>query len=207
MTNKDNEIIRIYVDPRPSELFHSFSSKQRQKFIAQKLRHHFEEEVNGAVDRYLSLPELRVYDGGYTLLLREARNLYIYGYYYSCVAMCGVSAERISKDLFITSISIRMGAKVVQPPKECIANLESFGVKQICDFLINAGVIKQSLRPAFRALGKLRNDYAHAGGKKPEEDAKEAIGHLHTIVEGTVSSLMDFDIKNGKYIRKPAPVL
>ena len=52
---------------------------------------------------------------------------------------------------------------------------------------------------------QLRNAYAHARGKNPEDDAAKAITWLHAIVEDTVSVFKDFDVKDGAFVRKTKP--
>jgi transposase len=49
-------------------------------------------------ERLSQLPPLRIEDGPYCRLIREARDVFVDGHYYSCVAMCGISFERFQRD-------------------------------------------------------------------------------------------------------------
>lgn len=108
-----------------------------------------------------------VHHSKYCDLFMEARDLFIQGYFYSCVAMCGIATERILKDIFTRTVLVILNGKPTPLNNRAIKDLESFGAKEICEFLIKAGILSQKLRPAFKDLGELRNGYAHAGGKKP----------------------------------------
>ncbi len=184
MTNKQ-KTIPMFIDLIPNVLKHAVGGPKEKKRIAKSLCERFELKIDDALTRYSSLPPLMVHTGDYCDLLMEARDLYIYDYFYSCVAMCGITAERIVKDIFMRSLLVILDGKAVPPNKVAIEDLESFGAKDICEFLIDAGILKKKLRASFKALEELRNKYAHAGGKTPEKDARNAIGHLHDIGEGT----------------------
>ena len=170
--------------------------------MAEFMKQRYENKLKEAVERLASLPALLVHHGEYCNLLVEARDLYVHEYYYSCIAMCGIVAERIAKDLFTRNILIIKENKAVFPPENAKRDLESFGAREICTFLINAGILNDTLKTSFKELGELRNKYAHAGGKEPQKDAVKAIKYLHAIVEGTVSIFKDFEIHEGKLVRK-----
>jgi len=192
----------VFIDTIPNWLKHPTIGKQEKTRVSEEMLKGFQKKVPDAVTRLASLPALMVQPGEYCSLLMEARELFVLGYFYSCVAMCGITAERIVKDIFSKSLLVITDSHAAPPTDEAIKDLESFGAKDICEFLIDALVLDRNLKPAFQALGKLRNKYAHAGGKEPKRDARAAIKHLHKIIEGTVSILKDWDIKEGKLVRK-----
>jgi hypothetical protein len=72
-------------------------------------------------------------------------------------------------------------------------------------FLKNAELLSEDAAKAADKLGELRNAYAHARGKDPQKDAIGAIKWLHLLVEGTVSVLRDFEIRDGIFVRKASP--
>jgi hypothetical protein len=61
------------------------------------LRQKFEQRLPGAVERIWELPPVILEKpfGEYVSLLVEARELFIAGHFYSCVAMCGIVGERL----------------------------------------------------------------------------------------------------------------
>ena len=201
MSNKEKEIT-VYIDTIPNLLNHPTIGKQQQKEVGQLIHDQFESKLDDIVTRYASLPVLLIHHGEYCNLLMEARELFINGYFYSCVAMCGTTAERILKDVFAKSLLVASNGQPKPLNDEVIKDISFFSAKNICEFLVDAGVLDRKLRTSFKSLGELRNKYAHAGGKKPEEDARKAIGRLHSILEGTVSIFKDFNIKAGKLVSK-----
>jgi hypothetical protein len=182
-----DKLVPAFIDLEPNVLKHPVGGKFHKKQHADFLRADLESKIVDCVNRYASLPALVVHEGEYRKLLIEARNLFTYGYFYSCVAMCGISAERILKDIFVGRFSVVSKGQTVPPNAKSKKALESFSAKSICDFLAAAGFFDKTLQQHFAKLASLRNKYAHAGGKNAETDAREAINHLHAIVQGTVS--------------------
>ena len=179
--------VPAFLDLEPNILKHPVFGELQKKRYADVLRADFESKIVGCVNRYASLPALIVHEGEYRKLLIEARNIFTYGYFYSCVAMCGISAERILKDVFVARFSVVSKGQTMPPNAKSKKALESFTAKSICDFLTAAGFFDTALQQHFAKLASLRNKYAHGGGKNAETDAREAIHHLHAIVQGTVS--------------------
>src|SRR6266498_3138720 len=87
------------------EVYVDFLSNQPKNEIsrqnaADRLRWQLAMRLDASIDRGFELPSLIVNnpDGEYLALLLEARQLYIDGYFYACVAMCGIVNERLIKD-------------------------------------------------------------------------------------------------------------
>lgn len=120
-------------------------------------------------------------------LLLEARELFLHGYFYSCVAMCGIVAERLVKDLLRTSLLVNKAGHISRPDDGALNQLERVDVNGMVRFLKEAGLLEDGAAKAASRLGELRNVHAHARGMQPESDATEAIAYLQTIVEATVS--------------------
>lgn len=163
----------------------------------------FQERLDDVAGRSWDLPPIIVRPHGeYVGLLKEARELYEYGYFYSCVAMCGIVCERLVKDLLRASVIVEDGGSSKVPPDKAFDQLERVEVGALVRFLEEAGPLATSAKAA-KKLGELRNKYAHARGKKPKEEALKAIGLLHEVVEDTVSVFKDYDIEDGRLVRKP----
>jgi len=167
------------------------------------LQKHFEMRLADSVERVWDLPPIIVNpQGEYLYLLLEARDLYIAGHFYSCVAMCGIVGERLIKDVLRTYILIQKDGSVKPPPEIAFDQLERIEVNGIIRFLRESELLSIDASKAADNLGQLRNQYAHARGKEPQPDALKAIRLLHVVVEGTVSILKDFNIKEGAFVRK-----
>lgn len=54
--------------------------------------------ARGKLERLSQLPPLLIEDGHYCRLIREARDVFVDGHFYACVAMCGISLERFQRD-------------------------------------------------------------------------------------------------------------
>jgi hypothetical protein len=168
------------------------------------LRQKFEQRLPEAVERIWELPPLILQEpfGDYVSLLVEARELFIAGRFYSCVAMCGIVGERLVKDIFRASVLVYKAGNATRPPEEAFDQLEHVEVNGIIRFLNKADLLGDSAQKAAQGLGELRNKYAHARGKDPHTDATRAIALLHTLVEGTVSIFKDFEITDKGLARK-----
>jgi hypothetical protein len=168
------------------------------------LRQRFEEHLSEAVERIWGLPPiiLREPFGIYKELLLEARELFVDGHFYSCVAMCGIVGERLIKDMLRASVLIEKEGRVQRPKDTVFDQLERVDVNGIVRFLKEAELLSDEAATAADSLGQLRNRYTHARGKKPEVDAIKAIKLLHALVEATVSVFKDFEIKDGALVKK-----
>ncbi|MEE8372136.1 MAG: hypothetical protein V3R87_00165 [Dehalococcoidia bacterium] len=202
----------LYIDFPPDVSQHPASAAFERQVIAAQLTYEFESRLPFYVEARASLPSLIVTEGPYRPLLKEARTLYTFGYYYSCVAMCGITAERIVKDIFVTNIRVMKSGKPGKPSREAEEVLESFGAKQICDFLLASGLLHKNLNKPLKDLAVLRNKYTHARQSAKDEeaaraelekDARKAIKLLHTTVEGTVAAVKG--ITDPTYQHPPGP--
>ncbi len=177
---------------------------QFRNHFMQELRTKFEEGLSNAVERIWEIPSLALQGpkGPYVDLLKEARELFIEGHFYSCVAMCGIVGERIIKDELRASVLVKKGDQIQPPDSTAFDQFERVDVSSIARFLNEAGILSDEVAEAAKDLGELRNKYAHARGKDPQADASDAIKQLHILIEGTVSVFKDFEIKEGILVRK-----
>src|ERR1700727_1694594 len=99
-----DSLVPIYVDFTTNQP----KSDTAQEEFRQNLRHRFDQDLPGAVERVWELPPLALHrpNDEYLTLLLEARALFVAGYFYSCVAMCGIVGERLVKDVLRVSILI-----------------------------------------------------------------------------------------------------
>lgn len=104
MSNND-----AYLDVRPKS---PHTEKTRAEF-RQGLTQRFEKNLPDAIERIWDLPCLTIpsVSNPYADLLIEARQLFEDGYFYSCVAMCGIVGERLIKDLLRSSVLIEKDGK------------------------------------------------------------------------------------------------
>lgn len=192
--------VDAYMDNRPKS---PHTEEQRKKFQVE-LTKRFEKGLPATIERIWELPCLNITSVSkpYSNLLIEARELFLNGYFYSCVAMCGIVGERLIKDMLRNSVSIEKDGKNQRPSDEAFDQLERVEVFGIINFLNKAGLLSNDAATAARKLGQLRNDYAHSRGKDSKKDAIEAIKYLHAIVGDTVSIFKGFDLQHGVMMLK-----
>jgi hypothetical protein len=170
---------------------------------AHRLWQQLEDRLEASVDRQWELPPIIVNpEGEYLELLKEARDLYIDGRFYSCVAMCGIVNERLIKDALRASVLIEKNGKVERPVSKVFDQLEYADLSSLAKFIREAGLLSEEAFSAAIDLVRLRNAYAHARGRQSQNDALNAIKYLHQVVEGTVSVFKDHELKDGVFVRK-----
>jgi hypothetical protein len=198
----NDQFIDVLLDLMPN----APKNEQTKKDFGNILRQTFEQHLPEAVERIWELPPIMLQgpSKGYAALLIEARNLFIAGYFYSCVAMCGIVGERLIKDTFRASILTYKAGTAIIPPEEAFEQFERVDVSGISRFLKKAGVLTEEGEKAAHKLSELRNGYAHARGKEPATDAVTAIKHLHELIESTVSVFKDFEITEKGLVKRSA---
>jgi hypothetical protein len=159
----------------------------------QNLQESFSLKLTDVVERIWQLPPVVVHrsNAEYISLLDEARELFKMGYFYSCVAMCGIVGEKLIKDLLRKSILVLKDGASTPPTDEAFDQFARVDANNILNFLKEAKLISDDTKMAAVRLAKLRNDYAHARGKNAQRDALGAIANLHLVIGGTVSLLTE----------------
>ena len=197
--NEDSQHIDVFLDLLPNQP----KNDKSREYFRQLIRERLEKSLPDAVERVWDLPPLILKAfGDYLALLNETRQLYILGYFYSCVAMCGIVGERLVKDLLRASVCVQKNGSVQIPPETAFDQFERVEVSGIARFLKEADLLTDKASKAAEKLGQIRNQYAHARGKKPQQDALKSIKLLHTLVENTVSVFTEFDIIDGAFVRR-----
>jgi hypothetical protein len=197
--DEESQFMQVFIDLLPNQP----KNEQTRENIRQSMLRQFEQRLPDAVERVWELaPVILRQQGEYLALLLEARELYLLGHFYSCVAMCGIVGERLVKDALRVSILIRSRDSSGLPPDTAFDQLERVEVNGIVRFLRESNLLSSEAAKAAEDLGQLRNQYAHARGKRPQPDALKAIKLLHILVEDTVSAFKEFDIKDGAFVRK-----
>ncbi len=200
---REVQTMNLFLDLLPNQ---PKNDQGRENFRGM-LRERFEARLAESVERIWDLPPiiLRAPTGDYFVLLLEARELFVAGYFYSCVAMCGIVGERLVKDVLRASVLVEKEGQGKRPREAAFDQLERVETSALTRFLKEAALLSEESARAADKLGQLRNGYAHARGKDSPKDAIEAIKLLHVLIEGTVSVFKDFDIKDGVFVRKGKP--
>lgn len=199
--------VNVFIDFLPNGLnLPGEAGEQEQAQYIENLKRRIDDNGPEIAKRHASLPQLLVFSGPHAQLLDEARKLYIDGYFYACVAMCGITAERIVSDIFAATILIRRDRTTAVPASPTALKQLRPGARQIREFLEACGVLSAEKKKQLEELATLRNKYTHATGDASASDAVESLTILHRVVEGTVSVFKDFKIHQGKLIPREDPL-
>ena len=198
------KFIAAFIDFLPNQ---PKNDETRERF-RQMLRERFEGRLADAVERIWELPPMAVKmtttepdktlppprQDVYVALLLEARDLFVAGHFYACVAMCGIVAERLVKDMFRASVLVDIKGKTERPSDGAFDQLERVEVSGLTRFLNESHLLSNAAAKAAKDLGELRNGYAHARGKNPPADAREAVRLLDALVTVTVSVMKNLGL-------------
>lgn len=135
--------------------------------------------------RLSQLPPLLIEAGPYCYLLKEARDVFVDGHFYACVAMCGISFERFQRDK----------AK----PHGATQKHKIWEVRKI---LRKDNVLKPKTLVLCEKMAALRNQYAHGHGLEPEKDALKTLTWLRCFISNETDLMRDYVIVDGMLHRK-----
>lgn len=170
-----------YADFRPNAAKRDLKEKSRKSPRDQGERL----LARAKLERLSQLPPLLIEDGPYCRLIREARDVFVDGYFYACVAMCGISFERFQRDK-----AAPYGATRKHRMWEVRCILED----------------NKALSPGSFCLCKkmadLRNDYAHGHGLNPKKDALKSLEWMRSFIDNETNLMRDYVIVDGILHRK-----
>jgi hypothetical protein len=136
-------------------------------------------------ERLSQLPPLLIEVGPYCNLLKEARDVFVDGHFYACVAMCGISFERFQRDK----------AK----PYGATRKNKIWQVRRV---LKKNSVLSPGTLTLCESMADLRNEYAHGDGLNPKEDALKALQWMHSFIDNETNLMRDYVIVDGVLSRK-----
>ena len=117
-----SEFMEVFLDVKPN----TPKTNRTKEDFGNMLRQTFEQRLPDAVERIWELPPVILQKPPleeYVGLLVEARELFIAGHFYSCVAMCGIVGERLVKDMLRGSVLIYKAGNATRPPNEAFDHL------------------------------------------------------------------------------------
>ena len=175
-----------YIIDITKDTYSKLDKKGRRKYrkqLSKEFKKYFDAKLNEVVSRSISVENLNVIKNiAFFDLVSEARSLYIEGFYYSTVALCGVIGENICRTI-VESAEITINQKKLENKKPLI-RLEFSALNKI---LIGLNLISQNSYRNLEIIRKLRNDYVH--GKtlsnitNAKKDAKISINCIITILK------------------------
>jgi hypothetical protein len=184
------QIQPAYADFRPNDAklrLSEESSKGSQKRPAEMPSGAMDEKsfAHHKYERLSQLPPLLIEAGPYCKLLTEARDVFVDGHFYACVAMCGISFERFQRDKANPHGATR-----------------KHKMPRVRKILKENKVLKVETLTLCKKMAKLRNDYAHGDGLNPKEDAFKALTWMHSFIDNETNLMRDYVIVDGVLSRK-----
>lgn len=146
-----------------------------------------DEPAHDRLERLSQLPPLLMEDGPYCGLIREARDVFVDGHFYACVAMCGISFERFQRDKAAPYGATR-----------------KHKMWQVRSILQENKVLSPGTLCLCRKMANLRNDYAHGHGLNPKEDALKSLEWMHSFIDNETNLMRDYVIVDGILSRRPS---
>lgn len=177
-----------YADFRPNAAKHHLKgelSKGSQEQVAELPSAALGEPTHSKLERLSQLPPLLMEDGPYCRLIREARDVFVDGHFYACVAMCGISFERFQRDK-----AAPHGA--IQKDK----------MSRVRGILKKNRVLSLKTLSLCKSMAELRNKYAHGDGLNPKEDALKSLEWMHSFIDNETNLMRDYVIVNGILSRR-----
>lgn len=138
-------------------------------------------------------------DGKVPFLLREAIDSYILGNYFSTIALCGMTAERLCYD-FIDFVDIRIGEKLLDCEQKQV--LYKMPFNGLVEFFYKIGSFNDITKNLMYKISDIRNRHVHPTMTKPPEDAIKILNILCKVLEEKLSLFQFYDIKDGTLVLK-----
>jgi len=176
-----------YADFRPNAARHQLEelSKGSQEQVTELSSGALGEPAHERLERLSQLPPLLMEDGPYCRLIREARDVFVDGHFYACVAMCGISFERFQRDKAAPYGATR-----------------KHNMWQVRNMLQENKALLPDTLGLCKKMADLRNDYAHGQGLNPKEDALKSLAWMQSFIDNETNLMKDYVIADGTLYRK-----
>ena len=178
------------------------SSPEKKIQIKQALRKiledSFKSDLNAMVDRWLesrSMGIIDVTDTKFNLIWMESFMCYIRGFYYSTIALCGITAERLCMDILYRH-QLQLDGKTLLP-----CELDSFfqiPYTHMVKILHDWNIINEDTKTNLNKVGDVRNEYVHpdvipdlessSGQEKLRNDALKILNLLKDVLSQSFPS-------------------
>lgn len=171
-----------YADFRPNAAKRHLTeelSKRTQEWAAEQPSGAMSDSSHDTWERLSQLPPLLMEAGDYCALIREARDVFVNGHFYACVAMCGISLERFQRD---KAAPFRAAQKKIEEVRRTLQK--------------NTVLLPETL-DLCKKMAKLRDKYAHGRGSNPKEDALKALAWMHSFIDNETSLMKHYAIVEG----------
>lgn len=173
--------------------------KERMK---QALATSFNDDIDAKVDRWLEPPSMGridVTNTKFTPMLMESLMNFVYGFYYSTISSCGITAERLCMDILLRRrivLDERTLSSTDLKPLFAIPHV------RLVDLLSCWNIINDESRKKLLRINDIRNKYVHpdvipdlesgTGKKELKKDALEILSLLKNVLSKSFPYVNDF---------------
>jgi hypothetical protein len=188
LVNVSRQTQPAYADFRPNAARRQLKeelSKGSQEQVTELSSGTLGEPTHERLERLSQLPPLLMEDGPYCRLIREARDVFVDGHFYACVAMCGISFERFQRDKAAPYGATR-----------------EHKMWQVRNMLQQNNALLPDTLSLCKKMADLRNDYAHGQGLNPKEDALKSLAWMQSFIDNETNLMKDYVIADGTLYRK-----
>lgn len=197
MKNKGDEGIEIMFDATSNNLKNRILKKQ----IKNNYKNSLIDSIPKRIERMGKIPSfISKGNSFYYLLIREARENYISGYYHSTIAMVGIIAERFSKELE-DNMDFKLNGEKISLKKLFRNDLNQYKRLKL---LLHGKLIKPKIFSNLDKIRKLRNNYIHYNKKvsdlKAKKDSLKALKLFIEVLNFRFSE--KYEIKNGRIVER-----
>ena len=188
LVNVSGQTQPAYADFRPNAAKRQLReelSKGSQEQVTELSLSTLGKPTHERLERLSQLPPLLMEDDPYCRLIREARDVFVDGHFYACVAMCGISFERFQRDKAAPYGATR-----------------AHKIWQVRNMLQENKALLPDTLSLCKKMADLRNDYAHGQGLNPKEDALKSLAWMQSFIDNETNLMKDYVITNGTLYRK-----
>lgn len=190
---EDNNKVPVYIDTISTALDIPFVKDQIKSQWEQTLT----AQIPNIILREKEISSLKTHEiGDYLPILREAKQTYLLGFFYSTISMAGIAAEKFSIELS-SKLKFKINDIVISQKELFCRDTNQYNRLKL---LKKAKLLNES---AFKKLDKIRdirNRYVHPKAKiNPEADSKEALNLMIDTLNERFSE--EYSIQNGKLVK------
>jgi len=133
--------------------------------------------------KYYTASSYKDHRNEYENFLNEAKELLLHCYYYSCIAMCCLSAEHAIRNILRNSVLGKKSYVTVNSEED--KAIDALPLTLIGEFLLEQELINETALANFKDLVKLRKKYFQTYARPSERAAHLSIELLENIIRAT----------------------
>jgi len=135
--------------------------KVTKEMMKESLEKSFRDNLDVMVDRWLEPPSLgviNVTNTNFLPMLMESSMCYVYGFFYSTISLCGITAERLCMDILLRH-NFTLDGKILT--LNDLNFLFAIPHSHMINLLHGWGIIDKKTEKSLHKINDIRNKYVH----------------------------------------------